>query len=204
MTVRFPDELLFHHCMPVQNVTFGTIQRPDRRFSHWHFRPAYDWLTERIGFFPFFFAVGCDEHAVRMTGYEDNWRVWMASTVVRGTRREIYRRRGEFPNLALFSFDEMDGIFMDYAYWDIALNACMGNRPVTAEEVQKMFKPSWTRARWIRAARSGTHSVQLVAPGLPLERSAHVSVRNRATQQRLAAMGFPEPVVLRIPVNRWG
>lgn len=203
MTVRFPAELLFHHCMPVRNVMFSTMARPDRRFARRTFRPAYHWLAERIGFFPFFFAVGCDEDAVRMTGYEDNWRAWMASTVVRGKRREIYRRRGEFPNLALFSFESMDGIFMDYAYWDIALNACMAGRPVSATEELRMFKPSWSRARWIRAARSGTHAVQLVAPFLPLETASRVSVRNQATKRRLAAMGFPEPVVLRIPVNRW-
>jgi len=204
MTVRFPDTLLFHHCIPVKNVTFGTIARPDRRFADRSFRPACTWLAERIGFYPFFVAAGCDEHAVRMTGYEDNWRVWMASRVVRGKRREIYRRRGEFPNLALFSFENIEGIFMDYGSWHIALNSCRGNRLVTAAEERMIFKPSWTKARWIRAARSGTHSVQLVSQQLPLASAARVFVRNRATQRQLAAMGFPDPVVMRIPVNRWG
>lgn len=198
----FSDTLLFHHCIPVERVRHRTICRPDTRFSDPDFRPAYQWLEDQIGFAPFFFSVGCDLSAIRLTGYDDNWRVWKGSRVVRGKRQEILRRHGEFPNLALFSFEDIDGIFMDYGAWHIALNSCRGSRPVSTAEERMIFKPSWSRARWIRAARGTTHSIQLVAPELPLDRAARVSVRNTKTRDLLAATGFLNPVVLRIPVLR--
>ena len=65
-----------------------------------------------------------------------------------------------------------------------------------------IFKPSWTRRRWLQAALKGTHSVQLVAPELPLHRAAHVYVRNLKTKRYLERMGFSEIEVMRLKVDR--
>jgi hypothetical protein len=164
---------------------------------------VYEWLEHEIGFYPFFFSVGTDESALHMTGYDDNWRVRTGCSFVRGKRRNLYRHKGQFPNLALFSFEKIEGTFMDFQSWHIALNAVMNQNTVTAAERKMIFKPSWDRARWIRAARNGTHSVQLVAPVLPLEQATRVYVRNKGTRMRLCQMGFPDPEVKRVPVLRY-
>ncbi|MFA4849858.1 MAG: hypothetical protein WC626_09045 [Methanoregula sp.] len=196
---NLPEHLIFHHCIPTENVRYRTF-RPNRNYSDRYFRPAYEWLEEVIGYYPFFFSVGSDEAAIRMTGYDDNWRVLTGTRIINGKRKNSYRKAGEFPNIALFSFDHMDGIFMDYGSWHIALNACMNGRHVTEAERKMIFKPSWSRNRWIRAALTGTHPVQLAAAVLPLKEAKRTYVRNLKTGKRLRLMGFPDPEVKRIPV----
>lgn len=181
---------------------YRTLQ-PNRKYSDRHFRSAYKWLEDEIGYYPFFFSVGSDESAIRMTGYDDNWRVWMGCRCIRGKSRNIYRTHGEFPNLALFSFENIEGIFMDYGSWHIALNSCMNGNTVTDAERKMIFKPSWTKSRWIRAARNCTHSVQLAARELPLEGAQRVYVRNIKTRKKIRQMGFPDPEVVRIPLVRF-
>ncbi len=177
--------------------------RPNRSFSYRDFRTVYEWLESEIGYYPFIFSVGTDESAIRMTGYDDNWRVWTGCRSVGGKRRDLYRNKGQFPNLALFSFEKIEGTFMDFQSWHIALNAVLNQKTVTAAERNMIFKPSWGRARWIRAARNGTHAVQLVAPVLPLEQATRVYVRKTETRISLRQMGFPDPEVKRVPVVRF-
>jgi hypothetical protein len=138
-----------------------------------------------------------------MTGYEDNWRVRTGGEFVNGTYNKIYRKKGDFPNLALFSFEKIDGIFMDYQSWHIALNACINGKSVTPAEQRMIFKPSWTRSRWIRAALTGTHSVQIIAPELPLQRAKRGYVRNIKTRHLLEMMGFLDLEVRREKVDNF-
>jgi hypothetical protein len=178
-------------------VKYCTI-RADPAFSHPHFLPAYEWLEDELGFYPLFCSAGRSESAIRMTGYQDNWKVWICSRFEEGKCRNFYRRKGEFPNLALLSFDDLDGVFMDYDYWHIALTACQRGDPVTDREKRMIFKPSWTKGRWIRAARDDTRGVQLVAPELPLHEASEVRVRNNATRRLLEDRGFCNVRVFRI------
>ena len=186
--------------MPAEAACFGVLQ-PDRRLSDPDFLPAYEWLEKEIGYYPLFFAVGETESAITMTGYEDNWRVWTGGEHIDGIYRKIYRHKGEFPNLALFSFAQIDGIFMDFQSWHIALNACMNGGSVTSTERRMIFKPSWTRSRWIHAARKGTHHVQLVAPGIPLHLAERGYVRNAGTRLMLEMRGFTRIEVKRVEVS---
>ena len=193
-------ELLFHHCIPVDAVRFATL-RPDRKYSDPIFLPAYEWVEETAGFFPFFYAVGKIDAVVTMTGYADNWRNLTGGEMVNGRYQKTYNRKGNFPNLAVFSFDTIDGIFMDFQSWHIALNTCMNGGSVTSAEKRMIFKPSWTRSRWIRAALNGTHSVQLVAPALPLTLAKRGYVRNSKTKRIVEKMGFPDITVKRVKVT---
>ena len=193
------EELLFHHCISLDAVRFGTI-RPERKFSDPEFLPAYEWVEEKTGFFPIFYAVGQIDAALPMTGYADNWRYLTGGEMINGRYQKIYNHKGDFPNLAVFSFDTIDGIFMDFQSWHIALNACMNGGNVTPAEQRMIFKPSWTRSRWIRAALNGTHSVQLVAPELPLQLAKRGYVRNTKTKLIVERMGFPEITIKRVKV----
>jgi len=163
---RHTDAPRFHHCMPVAGVEHGTI-RPDRSLSSPDFLPAYEWLEQEIGFFPLFIAVGASDEVIRMSGYTDNWRVFAGCE---GGIKQ-YRRKGEFPNLALFSFRSVDGVFMDYVDWHIALNACMKGHHVSPFGKRRIFKPYWKKHRWIQAALQGTNLVQIVIPKAPPDRS---------------------------------
>jgi len=157
-------------------------------------------VEEKTGFFPFFYAVGQIDTVRPMTGYADNWRVLTGGEMINGKYQKIFNRKGNFPNRVLFSFDTIEGIFMDFQSWHIALNACMNGGNVTPAEQRMIFKPSWTRRRWIRAALKGTHSVQLVAPELPLQLAKQGYVRNSKTKRIVERMGFPEIAIRRVKV----
>ena len=186
--------------MPVGQVKHGTILA-DPSFSYPGFMPAYEWLDDELGFFPLFCAVGVSDAVIMMTGYADNWRVLTGGEFVFGKYQKIYRREGEFPNLALFSFEHVEGVFMDFMSWHIALNACMNGRTVSNAEKKMIFKPSWTKSRWIRASLHETHRVQLVTQELPLDTALKVRVRNSTTRHLLEGMGFRNVTTLRTPVD---
>jgi len=186
--------------MPATDVVRGSIV-PDRTRSFPDFLAAYEWVEEQLGFFPLFLAVGRLEDIAWMTGYQDNWRVVTGGETVEGVYRKTCRKKDEFPNLALLSFETVDGVFMDYDYWHIALNACMNGSRISRQEESWIFKRSWTKSRWLRAVRAGTHSVQLVAPELPLNEAREIRVRNMATRRLIEGRGFEDVRVFRIPVD---
>ena len=182
--------------MPLSQVTYGTV-RADPSYSVNSFLlPAYEWLAEQIGFFPHFVSVGKDEYALYRTGYQNQWRVRDGGDFVNGEYRKNYRKKGEFPNLVLLSFDHLEGVFMDHMTWHIAINSCTNGDRVSTREMKMILKPSWTDKRWLRAAMK-SHSVELLTPEIPLHKAARVRVRNRATQQLMEMKGFRNVEVAR-------
>lgn len=196
-----PPDLLYHHCIPVSAASQRIIT-PDHSYSDQDFLPAYNWVEQVTGFYPLFLAVGTSD-ILWMTGYQDNWRIWTGSEVEEGVYRETYRKKGEFPNLAVFSFGSLDGVYMDYDYWHNTLNTIPNGKPITTRETKWIFKPSWTKSRWIRAALKGTCRVQFVVPELNLMNAKAVFVRNLATKNMLEDLGYSNVTVKRIPVERW-
>jgi hypothetical protein len=190
---------IFHHCMPLSQVRFGTI-RADPSWSDAGLLPAYEWLAEQIGFFPHFVSVGNNQSALCRTGYQDNWRVSVGSDNIDGSWQKVYRKRGGFPNLVLFSFKYLEGVFMDYDSWHIAINACINGGCVSTRDMKMIFKPSRTRSRWLHAAKKSL-AVDLLTQDLPLDTAAGVLVRNRATQNLMEEMGFRNVEIARFPVD---
>jgi hypothetical protein len=187
--------------MPFSQVRFGTITASPG-FSFTDFLPAYEWLEQEIGFFPHFLSVGNSERVIRRTGYEDNWRVFERGEFSDTGYRKINRKKGEFPNLVLFSFDHADGVFMDELSWNIAINACMNGETVSKQVMKMILKPSWNKRRWIHAAEKKSLWVCLLAPVLSLEKTSRISVRNQSTKKEMEKMGFRNIRTLRIPVER--
>ena len=190
-------DLLYHHCLPAAAAVPPAI-RPDRSRTDPDWLTTYEWVGKITGFYPLFLAVGDN---IGMTGYQDNWRVRTGGDFENGTYRKTYRKKGGFPNLAVLSFDKLDGVFMDYMSWHIALNTIPNGRTVTESEKMVIFKPSWTKSRWIRAALNGTHQVQLVVPELDLRNAGGVLVRNHATRKIMEVRGFRNVQVKRIKVD---
>lgn len=184
--------------MPLSQVTWGTV-RADPAYSDPFFLPAYEWLEEQIGFFPHFISVGNDKSALCRTGYQDQWRVWNGGDFVKGKFQKNYRKKGQFPNEVLFSFDHLKGVFMDFMSWHIAINACTNKRSVSTREMKMILKPSWTNQRWLRAAVN-SHSVDLLMPEIPLDKAARVCVRNQSTRKIMETKGFRNVEVARIRV----
>ncbi len=143
-SLRDSSELLFHHGMPLSQVTCGTIRADPVYSADTYLLPAYEWLAEQIGFFPHFVSVGNNERALYRTGYQDNWKVWTGGDFIEGKFQKTYRKKGEFPNVVLLSFNHLEGVFMDYNSWHIAINACTNGRSVSANEMKMILKPSWT------------------------------------------------------------
>jgi hypothetical protein len=188
--------------MPFSQVKYGKITA-DPVYADSDFLPAYEWLEQEIGFFPHFLAVGNSETVIRRTGYADNWRVFDRGEVTGNRYQKYYHKKGEFPNLVLLSFDDVEGVFMDYLSWHIAINACMNKKPVLKQEMKMILKPSWDKRRWIRAAEKGSHRVDLLTPGLSPGRASRICVRNQATKKKMESRGFWNIEVMRILVEKF-
>lgn len=192
--------LLYHHSRLLESVRYGEIAA-NPAYSDPDFKDAYRWLEKEIGFYPLFLAVGINEDDLRMTGYQNNWRRFIGTEIEDGKLVRKYRRGGEFSNEVLFSFEHVDGIFMDYDYWHIALNAAGDRDTITDYEKRLIFKPSWRKTRWLNKAKYDPHSVQLAAPRLHLPAASLIRVRNKSTQLMLEMRGFQNIEVRRIRVE---
>jgi hypothetical protein len=186
--------------MPLSQVTYGTVFADPAYSAGSYFLPAYEWLAYQIGFFPHFVSVGNDRSALYRTDYQDQWRVQEGGDFVQGEFRKNYRKKGEFPNQVLLSFDHLEGVFMDHMSWHIAINACTNGDSISKREIKMIFKPSWTDQRWLRAAMK-SHAVELLIPEIPLYKAARVRVRNLTTRKLMETRGFQNVQVTRIPVE---
>ncbi|MEK6846302.1 MAG: hypothetical protein AABY26_06065 [Nanoarchaeota archaeon] len=185
--------LQYHYCVSLEGVVYGEV-RANSEYADPCFKDAYSWLEKEVGFYPLFLAVGATEEDIRMTGYQNQWRRILSG----GSNGKTYRKRRILPNEVLFSFEEIDGVFMDYGYWHIALNAAHNNYQITDYEKKLIFKPSWSKSDWLRKARKTPHSVQLVTPKLYLPDAHRVLIRNQQTKKLLESMGFDGVEVGRI------
>ena len=191
---------MYHHCRPLGGVVFNNVTGT-QEFSDPDLKDAYLWLEKEVGFYPLFLSVGISECDLYMTGYNDNWRVVTGWEHKDGVMKANFRKRGEFPNHILFSFAKVDGVFTDYDAWHIVLNADRKNYKISDYEKRLIFKPSWTKAKWLLKAKRNPHSVQLVAPRLFLPDASRVMVRNRATKDILEKLGFGKVEVNRISLE---
>ena len=190
--------LLYHHCIDLEKIIFGEIKGDIKHSEDDDFKKAYKWLEGEVGFYPLFLSVGATEEDMRMTGYQNQWR----RLIVMSKERNEYRKKGEFPNYVLFSFEEVEGVFMDFDNWNLyALNNCMNNKPVTDCGRKIIFEKFWTKSRWLRRVKRNPGTVQLVTPKLYLPDAKRIFVRNKKTKELLESKGFRNVRVKRIPVG---
>ena len=212
--------MLWHHSRSVEDAPFAVVhgQRrtetlPPPRCSsgepcdwndewHWAFywEALFEWLAERVGFWPIFLSVGASDDDRLMTGYSNQW---------------LRRPPATIANAVLFSYaSEPDAAaYSDYGWWHCVLN---GLGPLEAHrelervhapspyEERMILKRSWSRSRWLGKAASDPHSVQAVVPRLDLRAADEVWCRNQTTRRELLRRGFSaERVhVRRLPVLR--
>ena len=198
--------LYYHHCRSLDSIAFGIV-KANPKYSDPYLKNAYLWLRKEVGFYPLFLSVGTSEEDLYMTGYPNQWARIIGTKIVGrridGTHmhKNILRKRGEFPNDVLFSFEKVNGIFIDYGHWHIALNASHKNYQMTDYEKKLIFKPSWPKSKWLRRARDKPDSVQLVISKLNLVNAKRIYVRNSKTKKLLENMGFEDIEVKRMPVR---
>lgn len=201
--------------MPLAQVKRGLLI-PDPSYSDEEYLPAYRWLEQETGFFPLFLAIGTVEEAVYVTGYSNQWRVYIGGEPSEGgSWRKIYRKAGEFPNYVLFALPlsalagssaetakgSFTGVFTDYQWWNIVLTDCMNGTEVGQKLKRTLFKKSWARSKWLSTAAKDGHLVQVVAPQIDLDQAAFVWARNQETAEALRKMGFANVQVKRLPVE---
>lgn len=199
--------------MPFSQVKRGLLI-PDPVYSDQDFLPAYRWLEKETGFFPFFLAVGTVEEAVYVTGYSNQWRVYIGNDPAEGgIWRKVYRKAGEFPNYVLFGLPlsaladsakgSFSGVFTDYQWWHVVLNACLNGNAVEEQVRRPLFKKSWGRSKWLSTAAKDPRLVQVVAPQIDFNQAAFVWARNQETAKALGQMGFANVKVKRLLVERY-
>lgn len=226
------SDLIFHHCIPLNKLTFGEIvphhthtrEKIRDEFDEFYVR-TFQWWERRVGFYPLFFAVGKTEEDIRMTGYQNQFNRILESrmekigegkkvtlpdgrTYNKGVFKRITKLRpaGDIDNRVLLSFRNVDGIFTDYNAWHMALNGAgnKGEWDATDREFRQIIKPCYNRARWLRLAKAKPHLVQLLAPKCDLRTAARVWVRNQDTKRAVEAMGFQNVKVKRLKsINYW-
>lgn len=162
-----------------------------------HFKGAYSWLEKQIGFHPLFLSVGETEEDIRMTGYQNQFR----KILTESKDGKTYRKKGEYPNFVLFSFDEVKGVFLDYMNWHIVLNSSHRDYKITDYEKRLVLKPSWNKSKWLLYAKRNPHSVQLVVSRLDLRKAERVWCRNKSTKKKLEEMDFTPVEVKRLEVG---
>ncbi len=182
--------LYYHHCRSLDSVVFGEIN-PNPKYFDPDLKNAYLWLRKEVGFYPLFLSVGTSEEDLYMTGYANQWARIIGNKIV-GRRidgtyihKNILRKRGEFPNDVLFSFEEVNGVFMDYMYWHFVFNIGLKNYHISNYKKRLIFKPSWSKSRWLRKAKDEPDSVQLITSKLNLPNAKRISVRNNQTKKLL-------------------
>lgn len=187
--------LQYHHSRSLESVVFGEI-KANPEHSDPELRNAYSWLEKQVGFYPLFLSVGPTEEDIRMTNYQDNWRVKIFE--------DEYRKAGEFPNNVLFSFEDVDGVFVDYQWWNLVISSGHVDYQMTDDEKSLIFKPSWRKSDWLREAtkerdpEKESHWVDLVTPTLYLPDAKRIWVRNNQTKKQLETMGFENTEVRRL------
>lgn len=158
-------ELLYHHSRSIKGVSYGEVNADPQYTDPLGFKGAYDWLAGEVGFYPLFLAVGSTKTDLKMTTYDD-----------------------EEENV-LFSFGDVEGSLMDFDYWHIALSEGEGPR-VNRLQKRWIFKPSWSKARWLRKVKKEPGHVQLVTPKLHLPNAKRIWVHNERAKRRMEELGF--------------
>src|SRR3989344_5041028 len=184
---------LYHHSRPLKSVVYGRVEASPEHADKYS-KDAYSWLEKEVRFFPIFLSVGTTDEDIRMTGYQNQWRRILSE----GRDGKLYRKKGEFPNDVLFSFENINGVFMDYDYWHLVLNASHRNYHLTNYENRLIFKPSWSKSRWLSKVKQNPHSVQLVTSKLYLPNANMIWVRNKQTERLIKSMGFKNTRVRRL------
>lgn len=207
-------QLYFYHVVPLEQLgAFDnkSILTADPVFSDEEFKPAYLYLQQTLGFYPLFFAVGeaneaidNDGGAVRVTGYQNQWRRWLGGEHVDGVYRKRYRQAGEAPNLVLFALPveslvgQLDTAFTDYTWWNIALGDLLNGRPVERQCERILYKRSWANHRWLARARKDGHDVQFLSNRLDFSKVEFVWTRNRKTACVMREKDFERVEVKRL------
>lgn len=201
------NKLMFHHCMPLEGVVYDKV-KADKEWSikldefpdepKFSFVRAYEWIEKEVGFWPFWVAVGSRIDDIRMTGYDAQWRKRLSYCYADPSLNK-YRKKGEYPNNVLFSWDDLDGVFTCYSSWHIVLGY---PRDVKPHEKRMIFKYSWTKSRWLREARKPkNYGVQMVTPELDLRTAERIWTRNQQTKKKLEDMGFRNVIVKRLKLQ---
>jgi hypothetical protein len=177
--------LIYPHCRSLDSTVYGEIIANPKYFDA-DFKDAYLWLEKEVRFYPVFLAVGSTEEDIRMTGYQNQWRRLLSW----GPSGKEYRKKEESPNNVLFSFEDINGVFMDYDSWHLVLSAGDKNYQMTDHEKRLIFKPSWTKSRWLKKAEKTPHSVQLVTSSLYLPDAQRIWTRNQQAKELLTFMRF--------------
>jgi hypothetical protein len=182
--------LLFHHrtpleyCYPKESVPSVPLEE-DGTIDSLH--GAYSWLEKEVGYYPLFLAVGEEQDAIYMTGYQHQWR----------KNTEV--------NYALFSYKDMppDGNFTDAMIWGNVILNSYPDYDIPLYLKRHLFKYSWSTTKWIKEARKDPMSAELVVPRLNLASANLISVRNNNTRKELQKRGFTQPIeIRRIPTHR--
>jgi len=211
------DKLLFHHSTNFSTIRYDTIVPSEQHTSKneeingwddddlagWDVK-ANNWLKNEVGFYPLFMAVGDCPDDLYMTGYQSNWKVTTSSWFDEDTKKRCYTRlkKGEFPNCVLFSFKNVNCVFMDIDYWLVtAYSNIMNGFETTEQDKRCIFKYSWNRSKWLRRAANDPGRVMCVVNGLDLKQADRIWVRNKDTKKALDKMGFENVFVKRILVD---
>ena len=189
--------MLYHHCRNLESVVYGEV-KGNPEFADTDFKGAYNWLEKELGFYPLFLAVGDTGEDIKMTCYYDNPRIQTSNGLENQKLKGGYRKKGEFPNYVLFSFDNVEGVFTDYDSWHLVINASRKNYRMTNYEKKLLFKPSWKKSDWLRKARKEPGTVQIVTPKLYLPSSKRIWARNTKTKKLLEKSGFLDIEVKRM------
>lgn len=167
----------------------------DSAEEHFHnaldYQPAYQWLEDRVGFWPIWLSVGRvnSNSTLNMTSYLAQFS-------------EVYPT----PPRILFSWEDMNPVFLAYTNWHIVLNCiCYPkadelHKRRTLYEVprgyeKRILRSSWPKKKWIKEALNNL-DVQAVVPSLDLGSADSIRCPDVEAKEDLIQRGFDEKKIL--------
>ncbi|MBT5022563.1 hypothetical protein HOK51_02235 [Candidatus Woesearchaeota archaeon] len=198
------NKLLFHHCIDIKYAKpEKIINKPE--YAEDYLQDPHSWLQHQVGFYPIFLAAGNTQEDIRMTGYQNQWQRIISSKYINDKRVCEYEKPGEFDNFVLFSYKNLEGVFLDYDRWVRVLNSSYNGYNISNYYTRIILKPSWPKSKWLRKARNNPHSVMFVTNKLELDKSDRIWVRNKSTKKILEKRGFDKNIVQvkRIKLDPW-
>lgn len=185
---NFRTREFYHFGIPLKNAHYCAVNS-DSEDLDLHEKNLRSWLESIVGFNPVFIICGNHFMVFEYTGYANQF----AKLISRSKKGSELRKKGEFPNQVMFSFDTIIPLNYIYHEWIGAMNDLaygMSIEEVTEKWSHDVLKPDYSPEKWKEIARKNPGSVYAIVPEVDLRTATSIYVRNRLAEQQLEKRNF--------------
>jgi hypothetical protein len=196
-----PHNFLYHHCIDLKYLKKGILNYKD--YATELYIPSYTYLSNLVGFWPHFVAVGRKLEDIYLTGYYNQFY----KKINRYDKKtNKYKKIKNNLNYVLLCYKNLDGIFTDYDMWEDFVCSIghldNGIKDIFKSEkwaVKRLLKPSWNKPDWVRFVNK--NHVQLITSFIDTSKADAIFCKNKKTVDKLEEKGFNNVYTFRMKVR---